>query len=135
MEPGSIDDLIEKAVSYARLSPQDPFAGLLPARDICKNPCLDLQTLDTRSLSVDDLRNLSLAADDAAMAVPGVIRSAGASASAVKQTSCLLTSNGFSGEISRSAFGISSSAIARNSDGMERGTEFSQACHFPGVWV
>lgn len=129
LEAGSIDSLIEKAVSYARLSPEDPFKELLPAGDIFKDPAPDLQTLDDRSLSVDDLRDLSLAADDAAMAVAGVTRSAGASASTVKQASLLVTSNGFAGEFSRSAFAISSNAIAGNSDGMERGMEFSQACH------
>ncbi|HVX91711.1 MAG TPA: TldD/PmbA family protein [Xanthobacteraceae bacterium] len=124
----SADALAERAVAMARAAPEDPFAGLadpdLLARDI---PDLDL--LDPELPSVADLERRARAAESAGLAVPGVTKSGGASASAGIGGFVLVTSHGFSGSYLGSRHGVSMQAIAGEGTGMERDYDFSSALH------
>ena len=74
--------LVERAVAMAREAPEDRWAGLAPQERLLHGapPLLDLD--DGGALSPAELRELALAAEDAARAVPGVTNSEGGGASA-----------------------------------------------------
>jgi PmbA protein len=122
------DELASRAVAMARVTPEDPFAGLAdPARVTTAYPDLDL--LDPSLPSVTDLERLALETEAAALSVKGVSKSGGASASAGIGGMVLVTSDGFSGAYLGSRHGISAQAIAGEGTGMERDYDFSSAVH------
>jgi PmbA protein len=122
------DALAERAVAMARAAPEDRFAGLaeteLLARDIA-----DLDLLDAALPAVGALEQLARAAEQAALAVPGVTKCGGASASAGIGGMVLVTSTGFRGAYLGSHHGISVEAIAGEGTGMESDHDFSSARH------
>ncbi len=123
-----IDALAERAAAMARAAPEDRFAGLaepeLLARDV---PDLDL--LDETPTDVGALEALAHVAEAAALAVAGVTKSGGASASAGTGGMVLLTSAGFRGAYLGSSHGVSVEAIAGVGTGMESDHDFTSARH------
>src|SRR5262249_13946654 len=79
--------------------------------------------------SVARLEQLAMTAEAAALAVPGVAKSGGASASAGIAGIVLATSHGFRGAYLGSRHGVSAMAIAGEGLGMERDYEFASALH------
>ncbi len=124
----AITALAERAVAMARVAPEDPFAGLADAELLTRNiPDLDL--LDPDVPSVERLEELARAAEKAALAVKGVTKSAGASASAGIGGMALVTSHGFSAAHLGSRHGVSMTAIAGEGTAMERDYDFSSTIH------
>jgi len=123
-----VDRLAQRAVAMAKVAPEDRFAGLadaaLLARDI---PDLDL--LDPDLPEVAALEERAKRAEAAGLAVNGVTKSEGASASAGIGGMVLVTSGGFRGAYLSSRQGLSMSAIAGSGTGMERDYDFSSALH------
>jgi PmbA protein len=123
-----LNALAERAVAMARAAPEDRFAGLadeaLLARDF---PALDL--LDHDVPTVDVLENRAREAEAAALAVTGVTKSGGASASCGIGGLVLVTSQGFRGATISSSHSISMSAIAGNGTGMETDYDFTSTLH------
>lgn len=120
--------LAARALAMARAAPEDPYAGLAdPALIASVFPDLDL--LDPSLPSVGDLERRALEAEAAAMSVPGVSKSGGASASAGIGGMVLVTSDGFSGAYIGSRHGVSMQAIAGEGTAMERDYDFSSAVH------
>src|SRR6201997_1840462 len=75
------DALAERAVAMARAAPEDRFAGLADASQLARQlPALDL--IDPDMPDVDALEPRAREAEAAGLAVPGVTKSGGASASA-----------------------------------------------------
>ena len=120
--------LAERAVAMARVAPDDKYAGLadpsLLARDF---PELDL--LDPVIPSTAELERRACEAEAAALAVKGVSRSGGASASAGIGGMVLVTSTGFHGSYLRSSQGVSMTAISGEGTGMERDYDFTSSPH------
>src|SRR5947209_4537125 len=120
--------LAERAVAMARVAPEDPFAGLAdPAflsRDI---PVLDLLDPDLPTVPVLEAR--AKRAEEAALAVKGVTKSGGASASAGIGGMVLVTSGGFRGAYLRSGQSLSMTAIAGEGTAMERDYDYFSALH------
>jgi PmbA protein len=100
---GDVDELAARAVAMARVAPDLP--------------------------SVAQLEEIARAAEAAALAVKGVSKSGGASASAGIGGMVLVTSGGFTGAYLGSRHGASVEAIAGNGTGMERDYDFSSALH------
>jgi PmbA protein len=123
-----IDRLAERAVAMARVAPDDKYVGLadpqLLARDL---PDLDL--LDPDIPSTSELERRAREAEQAALAVKGVTKSGGASASAGIGGMVLVTSQGFHGCYLRSSQSISMTAISGEGTGMERDYDFTSAPH------
>ena len=123
-----VDRLAQRAVAMAKVAPEDRFAGLadaaLLARDI---PDLDL--LDPDLPEVAALEERAKRAEAAGLAVKGVTKSEGASASAGIGGMVLVTSSGFRGAYLSSRQGLSMSAIAGSGTAMERDYDFSSALH------
>lgn len=120
--------LAENAVAMARLAPPDEFAGIAPAERLSHNqPPLDLAA--TSLPGGDELKQMAMAAEQAALAVTGVTRSGGASASSSRRRVALLTSNGFASSYERTGISVSVSAVAGEATGMERDYDYSSAIH------
>lgn len=121
--------LAERAVAMAKVSPEDPYQGLADAELLAK-AVRDLDLYDPTVVSADQLRESALAAEAAALAVPGVTNSGGSGASAGLGGLVLATSHGFVGHYVASRFGRSTSVIAGEGTRMERDYEFSSRLHF-----
>jgi PmbA protein len=125
---GDLQAFAQRAVAMARVAPEDKFAGLaddaLLARDF---PDLDLT--DNTLPNVQQLETMARKAEQAALAVKGVAKSGGASASAAVGGMVLVTSNGFRGAYLGSSHGISMTAIAGEGTGMERDYDYSSVRH------
>ena len=127
--PESLDRLAETAVAMARATPPDPLAGIAAPELLARNlPQLDL--VSAYLPESDELKALALAVEGAALAVPGVSKSGGASASASQRKIALVTSAGFGQAYQRTGVSLSVSAIAGEGTGMERDYDYSAACHF-----
>ena len=123
-----VDALAGRAVAMARATPEDRFAGLAdPGRLAQAIPDLDL--LDPDLPSVATLEQRALRAEAAGLAVKGVSKSEGASASAGIGGIVLATSHGFRGAYLGSRQGLSMVAIAGEGTAMERDYEFSSSLH------
>ncbi len=122
------DALAERAVAMARAAPENPFAGLAEPRLLARQ-ISDLDLLDPNLPSVGALEALARAAEHAALAVAGVTKSGGASASAGIGGIVLITSGGFSGAYLGSHHSIAMEAIAGHGTGMETDHDFSSARH------
>src|SRR4030081_1414630 len=120
--------LAERAVAMARAAPEDPVAGLadpaLLAQDV---PDLDL--LDPNLPTVAQLEERAQRAESAGLAVKGVTKSGGASASAGIGGMVLVTSHGFRGAYLNSGQSVSMTAISGEGTAMERDYDYSSAIH------
>lgn len=124
----NVAQLAERAVAMAKVAPDDEFVGLAdPALLTTQFPDLDL--LDPKVPSVDELERRAQEAEAAALAVKGISKSSGASASAGIGGMVLVTSTGFHGSYLRSSHSISMTAIAGEGTGMERDYDFTSALH------
>jgi len=123
-----LDALAERAVAMARAAPEDRFAGLADEALLARQfPALDL--LDPDMASVEVLEERAREAEAAALAVTGVTKSGGASASSGIGGMVLVTSHGFRGATLSSSHSISMSAIAGSGTGMETDYDYTATLH------
>lgn len=121
--------LAERAVSMAKVSPEDPFQGLADPALLAKT-VRDLDLYDSTVVSAEQLKADALAMEEAALAVPGVTNSSGVGASAGLGGMVLATSGGFVGHYVGTRFSRSASVVAGEGTGMERDYDFSSRQHF-----
>ncbi len=127
VDPAGFAELAEHAVAMARVVPEDPFSGLADeARFVDAGP-LDLY--DPAEPTAEDLIARAAAAEEAALAVPGVTNSEGADASFGNVEIVLVTSAGFAGRFLRSSHSISVTALAGAGTAMQRDYDYSTAVH------
>ena len=120
--------LAERAVAMARVASDDKYAGLADASQLARAfPDLDL--IDRDLPSVPQLEQMARAAEEAGLAVKGITKSGGASASAGIGGMVLITSHGFRGAYLGSSHGVSMTAIAGQGTGMERDYDYSSVRH------
>ena len=128
LKGNGLDALAERAVAMARAAPDDKYAGLADPSLLAREfPDLDL--LDPDLPTVDVLERRARRAEQAGLAVSGVSKSGGASASAGIGGMVLVTSHGFHGATIASRHSISMSAIAGEGTGMEQDYDFSSTLH------
>ncbi len=120
--------LAERAVAMARVAPEDKFAGLADAA-LLAHEFPDLDLIDPEMPTVHQLEAMARAAEQAALAVKGVAKSGGASASAGIGGMVLVTSHGFRGAYLGSHHGVSMTAIAGEGTGMERDYDYCSTMH------
>jgi len=120
--------LAERAVAMARVAPEDKYVGLADASLLARDfPELDL--LDPVTPSTAELEQRAQEAEAAGLAVTGVTKSGGASASSGIGGMVLVTSTGFHGSYLRSSQSISMTAISGEGTGMERDYDYTAAPH------
>lgn len=121
--PETLAELVDRAISMARLAPEDPYCGLADPSDIARQvPDLDLY--DPTQVEASDLIEKVKEAEEAALSVSGVKMVESADAGASSAHICLVASNGFSGAYKRSHFSLSTSVLAGEGTGMERDGEY-----------
>jgi PmbA protein len=118
--------LAERAVAMARAVPEDRFSGLPEAVPALAR---DLDLDDSAEPGAEDLLARAAAAEEAALATPGVTNSNGAEAGFHRARIAILASNGFAGEYARSSHSVSVSAVAGQGTAMERDYDHSVAVH------
>ncbi|CTQ70074.1 TldD/PmbA family protein [Roseibium alexandrii] len=122
-------DLAERAVAMAKVAPEDPFAGLADP-DLLVKQLPELELLDSKQLSADELTNIALEAEAAGLSVEGISKSGGASASWRLAGVVMATSHGFQGAYLSSRFGMSMTAVAGDGTAMERDYDFDSRTFF-----
>ena len=122
-DPTDVAALAERAVSMAKVSPEDEFAGLAP-QDMLTTSVVDLDLFDEHDISFEDMRDQALACEEAALAVDGVTQSSGASFGRSLGGSVLATSHGFVGSYRASRCSVSATAVAGEGTSMEREYDF-----------
>jgi len=124
----NVAELAERAAAMAKAAPEDPFAGLAdPARLARDVPDLDLLDPDLPTVAL--LEERAQRAERAGLAVKGVTKSGGASASAGIGGMVLVTSHGFRGAYLSSGQSVSMTAIAGEGTAMERDYDYSSTLH------
>ena len=125
----ALEELAARAVSMARLAPEDHYAGLAPQDMLATGPTLDLDQVDPAEPSPQSLRAIAEAAEDAARAVSGVTNSEGGGASAGRSVFALATSHGFARSYQSTSHGLSASVIAGEGAAMQRDYAWRSARH------
>ena len=115
----ALGQLIDRCVAMARQAPEDPYAGLAPA-DLLERDPPALELGDLADVGPDKLLERSLAAEAAALAVPGVSNSTGSGASSSAQVFALATSGGFAGAYRSGGHGTLAGVIAGEGAAMQR---------------
>lgn len=124
----TLDELAERAVSMAKIAPEDPYAALAtPDQFATDFPDLDLY--DATEPSPDWLQESAAKTEEAALAVNGVTNTEGADAAFSKSRIALATSNGFAQSYQSSSFVLSVSVLAGSGTQMERDYDYSVALH------
>jgi len=126
-DPAGFAALAERAVAMAKVVPEDPFAGLAERPDGLV--AADLELEDPTEPTAEALIARTAAAEEAALAVPGVTNSEGAEASWSRTTYALAGSNGFAGAYRRTTHSTSATALAGSGTGMERDYDYATAIH------
>jgi PmbA protein len=116
----ALGELVVRALAMAAEAPDDPFAGLAPAELLAKPPFPVLDSVDPGEPDLEELRKRALDCESAALAVPGVTNSSGASAGASTSTVALATSGGFTGVRCATGFSCSVAVVAGEGGSMQR---------------
>ncbi len=125
--PSSFKELAERAVAMARVVPEDPYSGLADTAAPPETVALDLE--DPSEPATEALVARAAAAEDAALAVPGITNSEGAEAGFGRTEVFLVTSAGFAGSLVRTSHSVSASAIAGAGTGMQRDFDYHSTVH------
>jgi PmbA protein len=127
----SLAEVAARAHAMAAAAPEDLYAGLAPAELLARPPFpgFDLFDPQVASLSADTLREMALAAEDAARAVPGVKNSEGGSASAGFSRTALATSHGFAGASSGTSISVAAAVVAGEGAAMQRDYDWHRSRH------
>src|SRR5262249_18626052 len=119
VDPAGFSMLAERVVAMAKVVPEDPYSGLADeARVVDEEAALDLD--DPAEPDAAALIARAAAAEDAALAVPGVTNSEGAEAGFGRSEIVLVTSAGFAGSYARTSHSVSAVALAGAGTGMQR---------------
>ena len=128
LDPAGFAALAERAVAMAAVVPEDPYTGLAdtaaPPEDI------DLDLIDrVAEPDTPALLERARAAEDAALAVPGITNSEGAGAGFSRSEGVLVTSAGFAGRGVRTGHSISCTALAGTGTAMQRDYDYHATVH------
>ena len=119
--------LAAQAVAMAKVVPEDPYAEIPVAPPAPDAAFLELD--DPVEPDAALLIERAAQAEEAAMAVPGISNSEGASSSWSRAVSVLATSHGFVGEYARSFHSVSVTAIAGTGTAMQRDYDYDSVVY------
>ncbi|MEQ1510371.1 MAG: metallopeptidase TldD-related protein [Sphingopyxis sp.] len=128
--PAALDILVDRAIAMARISPENPWAGLAPSALLASGALPDLDLFDHgATVTPEKLRDMAHAAEDAARAVAGVTNSEGGAAAASQSAHAVVTSQGFAGGTKGSGYSVSASVIAGTGSDMQRDYDWHNVRH------
>jgi len=122
----ALSELPERAVSMARLAPEDRFVGLAPP-DLLAKEFPNLQIEDPEEPAPDTLVERARALEGAALAVDGVTNSEGGGASFSRSRIAFATSEGFFGHYGATSHSMGVAVVAGEGTAMERDYENATA--------
>ncbi len=126
--PEALNALPTRALTMARLAPEDKFAGLAPAELLAREiPDLDLD--DKAEPEAQTLVAWARDAEAAGLAVKGVTNSEGGGASYSRSAIALATSSGFFGSYAGTSHSIGVALLAGEGTLMERDYDSASARH------
>ncbi|QLK58739.1 TldD/PmbA family protein [Ehrlichia ruminantium] len=129
-EFSNIEELIDRAIAIAKLSPGDPYISLYDG-DFSTENFYNLMIFDKSTITIDQCKKIVEDMENAALNYSNKItNSEGSSFSHGMTDIALATSNGFIGSYSKSNFTASVSVIASVNGNMEVGYDFSSVCNF-----
>lgn len=120
--------LVERAVAMARIVPEDPFCGLAEPGQVARE-IGDVDGCDPLAVDVAALQARAAAAEEAAMAVPGVTNSEGADAGWGVDHVAIAATNGLARSFARSWHSVSVSVLAGEGTQMERDYDYSSTVY------
>jgi PmbA protein len=120
----TLDELVDRAVSMAKLAPEDVYSGIADPSEIAKI-WPEFEMADTFEPQPEQLIATVRAAEEAALAVKGVTNSEGAEAGFSASDVTFVASNGFEGSYRRTNASVSASIIAGDGTAMERDYDYS----------
>ena len=124
----AMEELVERAVSMAKVAPEDPYCGLAPEDRLAKKwPDLDL--FDDYEYDTEALYGIAAETEEAALAVDGVTNSNGAGAGWSSAEVAIATSHGFAGTYKSSSYSLSASVLAGEGTEMESDYDYSSKRH------
>jgi PmbA protein len=126
LDADNITELAQRAVSMAKIAPEDPFARLANAEEQARS-LPEIELFDDTSISTQALSEMALTCEAAALDTNGISNSDGASASTGMSEILIGTSTGFTAAYKRSSFGISAVVLAEQDGQMERDYDYSAA--------
>jgi len=127
VDPAGFAELAERAVAMARVVPEDPYTGLAETAAPPEPVWLDLE--DREEPDAAELIARAAAAEEAALAVPGVNNSEGADAGFGRSQGLLVTSAGFVGLSARSSHSVSATALTGSGTEMQRDYDYHSVVH------
>lgn len=114
--------LAERCVAMAKVVPEDPYCGLAPAEELAQNlPEIDVS--GDGEIAADILERDAIAAEAAALAVPGVQQVSGCGNGWSSSERWVAATNGFSAYRLSGSTGLGLAAIAEQDGAMERDYE------------
>ncbi len=128
-DASAVDELAARAVSMAKVAPEDAFACLAD-QALLATDFLDLELFDETEVTTENLTDLAREVEEEALCVNGVKNTSGATAAWGAGGLVLVTSHGFCGSYSSSSFSISVSAVAGEGTAMERDYDYDSKRFF-----
>jgi len=122
-DSGSVDALAERAVSMAKVAPEDEYSSLADSDRLARD-LPDLELYDETEVDAAKLTEMARETEEAGLAVSGVTNSGGGSAAWGSGGMVLITSHGFCGSYRSSSYSSSVSLIAGEGTGMERDYDY-----------
>ncbi len=129
LSPASLERVIEEAIGLARVTAEDPCAGLPDHRDLASGlPTLDLHDDGGHDLTPEDKIEIARRGEGAALAVdPRMTNSDGAEYWDRQARYAYATSGGFAADYATSGFGLSVAPIAAQGGEMQRDAWYTMA--------
>lgn len=124
-----LSNTISLVIEMAKNAPEDPYINFAKENSNYVSST-DLGILDNSVITVDDLKKISEAAENSALAHKSIINSEGAHSSYTVINTALVTANGFIGSFSKSIFSNQVSVVAGQNDEMKIGYDYDIACNF-----
>ncbi|MEZ5998880.1 MAG: TldD/PmbA family protein [Hyphomonas sp.] len=119
LSPDGLKTLAERCVAMAKAVPEDKYCGL-PDASMLATGDLDMDLTGEPELSAETLEARALAAEAAALAIPGIKTVAGCGASWNQSRRWVAATNGFSAYKTGSSSALGLSAVAEKDGKMER---------------
>ncbi|RME63235.1 MAG: TldD/PmbA family protein, partial [Alphaproteobacteria bacterium] len=121
----ALDAMAARAIAMAQAAPEDPYACLAPRERLWTGgDAQALELADPAAPDAEALFALARAAEEAALAVPGVTNSEGAGASWSRRSFALATSHGFMGERIGTHYALGASVLAGEGSAMQRDYDY-----------
>lgn len=125
----SLNQIIGKAISMAKLAPLDPFSRIAKNDEFIRNN-LQLDIFDSHIISEEQLIDAAILTEKEAIGHPQITNSDGASAAFSTNHFILANSNGFVKEFASSDASLSVSVIAGSGTDMQRDYDYSSKRYF-----